>query len=154
MDLAPEPATRDQRHSVHPRGVAVRERHGDTAAKRVTDDRHTVVAEDLQQVAKGAGVAFKRVVSVSGSVRLTMSEQVRRDHGVRAREDGNHLPPGERVIKQAVHQKQRWTAAGDPIHQAMVVQEHLIARDTRKIDRSPQSAPPRRFGSVAASPCG
>ena len=71
----------------------------------MTDDRHTMVSEDVQQVAKDAGVPAKRVISVWRSVRLTMSEQVRRDHGVGASEDASYFPPGERVLEQAVDQE-------------------------------------------------
>lgn len=136
MDLAPEPTARDQRQSMHARGVAVCERHRDTAAKRVTDDRHAMVPEDLQQVAKDARVPARRVIGVSGSVRLTMSEQVRRDHRVGAGQTRNYLAPGERVVKEAVHQKEGWTAAGDPVHEPVAVQPHLVAGDARNLGRS------------------
>src|SRR6516225_8940569 len=117
----------------------------------MTDDRHPVMSENLEQVAKRPGVAAKRVIGVSGRVRLAVSEQVRSDHRVGAREDGNHFPPGERVLKQAVHQNEGWTAAGDPVHQAMTVQEHLVACDAGKVDRSSRTATLREAGSVAAS---
>ena len=95
-----------------------------------------MVSEGLQQVVKDARVAARRVIGVPGSVRLTMSEQVRRDHGVGAGQAGNYLAPGERVLEQAVHQEEGWTAAGHPVHEPVAVQPHLVACDARNLGRS------------------
>src|SRR5271169_4816372 len=111
-------------------------------------------SEGLQQVAKDARVTARRVVGVSGSVRLTMSEQVRRDHRVSAGQTGNYLPPGERVLEQAVHQKDGWTATGHPVHEPVAVQPHLVSGDARNLGRSYRAAALREFGFVGASSSG
>ena len=95
----------------------------------------------------------ERVITVWGSVRLTVSEQVRRDHGVGAREDGSYFPPGERVVEQTVHQKEGWTAAGYPIHEPLAVQPHLVACDARKLGSPSRPAARCEFGCVGVSSC-
>ena len=78
-----------------------------------------------------------------------MPEEVRRDHGVGPSEGGDHLPPGARVVKQAMHQQDSRTGAGHPVHNPMAVQQHLVARGAPNSKRSPSE-----FTVAASRPCG
>jgi hypothetical protein len=80
-------------------------------------------------------------------------EQVGRDHGVGAGQTANHPAPGERVLKQAVDQQERWAGARDPVHEPMAVQPHLVACYPRNLGSS-RSAPQREFGFIAVSSSG
>ena len=81
VDVAAEPAAGDEHEPLGALGELVGELHRDAAAERVPDDRHAVVAERGDDVARAAGVGAERVVAARRRG-LAVAEQVGRDHRV------------------------------------------------------------------------
>jgi hypothetical protein len=88
IHLSAQPATTDEDESIAMLGVLVGELHGDSAAEGLTDHRDPLDAEDTQEVAQRAGLGAQGVIPrwFGG---LAVSNQIRRDDGVVAREKRN-----------------------------------------------------------------
>ena len=148
VDLAAEPAAGDEHEPLGALGELVGELHRDAAAERVPDDRHALVAERGDDVARAAGVRAERVVAARRG-RLAVAEQVGRDQREALAEQRRDALPRLRRVGDPVQQQQRGPAAGGPVAHPLAVELQLVALEGHPgphKHRAPrETGPPRQM---------
>jgi hypothetical protein len=131
-DLPAETAARDERKAFDALGELVEELHRDAAAERVPDDRRPLDPDRREQVADAGGVSAERVVPARRR-RITVPDQVGRDHRVAGCKPLGDGLPVARGVEHAVDQDDGRPAAGDPVDHAASVQGDLPLLETRHV---------------------
>ena len=128
VDLLAQAAARHEHEPLAQLRELVRELHRDAAAERVADDGRALELETHHQVADARGERAQRVVAARLGG-LSVTEQVRRHHGVVLGEAQHRLVPLRGAACDAVDEDDRGPFAGDREVHAVTVQLHVDALD-------------------------
>ena len=124
VELAAETPARHEHEALDHLGEEIRELHRDAAAERVADERDARLLETDEEIAHDGGVRAGRVLRHRLG-RLTMSQEVGRDHREVLRERGDDLFPRLRAAGDSVKEDERGSAAGHAVAEGVTVQRDL-----------------------------
>jgi hypothetical protein len=148
LTSGPSPPARDEDQALDHLGELVGELHRDAAAERVADERGSLVAEGDEQVAQAGRQRADRVVAAARG-RGAMAGQVRRDHGVAARQRLDHLLPVGEGPAHPVDEEDDGAFAGLGVGDAATVER--LGLDLDRLHRALIMS--LRTAAIARRPC-
>ena len=139
VELAAEAPARHEDETLDHLGKQIRELHRHATAERMADERDASLLEADEKIADHGGVRAGRVLRVWLG-RLTVAQEVRRDHREVLREQGDDLFPRLGAARDSVQEHERRSATGHAVAEGVTVQRDLEDGEGHGVSLSPRTS--------------